>query len=235
MSSKNRSSRRSVVETKPKYDYPNVKPKNINQSIILSSIEKKPVTLISGSAGTGKTFLSVVKAIDMLEAGKVHKLVISRPAVTTEQIGFLPGNLEEKMDPLMGSIFDSITEYRSPKYLEYMLNVEFTLEIASFAYLRGRTFNSCFILVDEAQNCTIEQTKMMLTRLGEYSTMVITGDTTQSDLKDKSKQDGLTWAISRLKDCPIVNYIQMEDKDIVRSAALQQLMPYLQELPYETS
>ena len=184
---------------------------------------------------THNTFLSVVKAIDMLEAGKVHKLVISRPAVTTEQIGFLPGNLEEKMDPLMGPIFDSITEYRSPRYLETMLNVEFSLEIASFAYLRGRTFNSCFILVDEAQNCTIEQTKMMLTRLGEDSTMVITGDITQSDLKDKSKQDGLTWAISRLKDCPIVNYIQMEDKDIVRSVALQQLMPYLQELPYETS
>ncbi len=234
MSSKNRSNRRSVVE-KVKYDYPNIKPKNINQSIILSSIEKKPVTLINGPAGSGKTFLAVVKAIDMLEAGKVNKLIITRPAVTTEQIGFLPGDLEQKMDPLMAPIFDSIIDYRSPRYLETMLNTEFSLEIASFAYLRGRTFNSSFILVDEAQNCTIEQTKMMITRLGEYSTMVITGDTTQSDLRDKSKQDGLSWAISRLKDCSIVNYIQMADSDIVRSVALQQLMPFLQESVNETS
>lgn len=184
---------------------------------------------------THNTFLSVVKAIDMLEAGKVHKLIISRPAVTTEQVGFLPGTLEEKMDPLMGPIFDSIIDYRSPRYLESMLNIEFSLEIASFAYLRGRTFNNCFILVDEAQNCTIEQTRMMLTRLGEGSTMVITGDPSQSDLKDKSKQDGLSWAISRLKECPIVNTITMIDSDIVRSIALQQLMPYLQESDSETS
>ena len=135
-----------------------------------------------GPAGTGKTYLAIAKAVEALEAGKVSRIVLSRPAVEAgESLGFLPGDLQEKLAPYLRPLYDALTERLGTKRLKALL-AEGTIEIAPVAYMRGRTLNDCFVVIDEAQNCTYGQLKMLLTRLGWRSTMVLTGDPDQTDL-----------------------------------------------------
>jgi phosphate starvation-inducible PhoH-like protein len=140
------------------------------------AIEERAVVLALGPAGTGKTYLAIAKAVDALEAGRVNRIVLSRPAVEAgENLGFLPGDIGEKLAPYLRPLYDALTERLGTKRLKALL-AEGAIEIAPVAYMRGRTLNDCFIVIDEAQNCTYGQIKMLLTRLGWRSTMVLTGD-----------------------------------------------------------
>ena len=160
-----------------------VRPRSDNQRVLMEAVKNsKPLTVALGPAGTGKTYLAIAKAVDALEAGRVARIVLSRPAVEAgESLGFLPGDVGEKLAPYLRPLYDALTERLGMKRLKTFL-AEGTIEIAPVAYMRGRTLNDCFIVIDEAQNCTYGQIKMLLTRLGWRSTMVLTGDPDQTDL-----------------------------------------------------
>ena len=152
------------------------------QQALLDAIDERSVVLALGPAGTGKTYLAVAKAVEALEAGRAGRIVLSRPAVEAgESLGFLPGDVGEKLAPYLRPLYDALTERLGTKRLKALL-AEGVIEIAPVAYMRGRTLNDCFIVIDEAQNCTYGQLKMLLTRLGWRSTMVLTGDPDQTDL-----------------------------------------------------
>ena len=148
----------------------------------MEAIESKPLTLAVGPAGTGKTYLAISAAVEALEAGSVSRIVLSRPAVEAgENLGFLPGDMREKLDPYLRPLWDALNDRLGAKRLRQNLD-DGTIEIAPVAFMRGRTLNNSFVLIDEAQNCTYGQLKMLLTRLGWHSTMVMTGDPDQTDL-----------------------------------------------------
>jgi phosphate starvation-inducible PhoH-like protein len=158
-------------------------PRNFHQCDLLGYLQdnKVNITLAIGPAGTGKTLISTLVGIDLLKRGEIDRLVITRPAVSVDEShGFLPGTLQEKMAPWVRPIVDVLEEYYTPEQIEYMLG-DGKIEIAPLAYMRGRTFKNSFIILDESQNCTPNQIKMMLTRLGENSKMVVTGDLEQHD------------------------------------------------------
>src|ERR1700758_1774577 len=159
-----------------------VRPMSAGQTQLLHAIDEHNLVLALGPAGTGKTYLAIAKAVEALEAGKVGRIVLSRPAVEAgESLGFLPGDMNEKLAPYLRPLYDALTERLGTKRLKTML-AEGTIEIAPVAYMRGRTLSECFVVIDEAQNCTYGQIKMLLTRLGWRSTMVLTGDPDQTDL-----------------------------------------------------
>jgi phosphate starvation-inducible PhoH-like protein len=180
----------------------------------MDAIEERSVVVALGPAGTGKTYLAIAKAVESLEKGRASRIVLSRPAVEAgESLGFLPGDVGEKLAPYLRPLYDALTERLGTKRLKALL-AEGTIEIAPVAYMRGRTLNDCFIVIDEAQNCTYGQIKMLLTRLGWSSTMVLTGDPDQTDLLPGLS--GLREIAVRLERVEGISVIRLTDADIVR-------------------
>ncbi len=214
----NHSSEISITTPKKK-----IWPHTNGQTKLIKEILNKKIIFVIGPAGTGKTFIAVSHAISMLTSGLVDKIVISRPAVEAgEKLGFLPGDLKEKIDPYLRPIYDSFDE-NLPKDKVMKLIENQKIEIAPIAYLRGRTLNNSYIILDEAQNTSPIQMKMFLTRLGENSKMVITGDITQIDLPSKNKS-GLIDAINNLKKIKDISFVYLTEKDVVRHPLVQKIV-----------
>ena len=191
-----------------------LKPKSEGQAELMKAMDQHNLCLALGPAGTGKTYLAVAKAVEALEAGRVGRIVLSRPAVEAgESIGFLPGDMEDKLAPYLRPLYDALSDRLSMKRVKALM-AEGLIEIAPVGYMRGRTLNNAFIVVDEAQNCTYVQLKMLLTRLGWHSTMVVTGDPQQSDLLPGIS--GLSDIADRLSVIPDISVIRLAERDIVR-------------------
>ncbi|MGX1747543.1 MULTISPECIES: PhoH family protein [unclassified Brevundimonas] len=191
-----------------------LKPKSDGQAELMEAVDHANLVLALGPAGTGKTYLAVAKAVEALEAGKVGRIVLSRPAVEAgESIGFLPGDMEDKLAPYLRPLYDALSDRLSMKRVKALM-AEGLIEIAPIGYMRGRTLNNAFIVVDEAQNCTYVQLKMLLTRLGWHSTMVVTGDPHQSDLLPGVS--GLWDIADRLEAVPEIAVVRLAERDIVR-------------------
>ena len=191
-----------------------LKPKSDGQAALMEAIDNHNMVLALGPAGTGKTYLAVAKAVEALEAGKVGRIVLSRPAVEAgESIGFLPGDMEDKLAPYLRPLYDALSDRLSMKRVKALM-AEGLIEIAPIGYMRGRTLNNAFVVVDEAQNCTYVQLKMLLTRLGWHSTMVVTGDPHQSDLLPGVS--GLADIAEKLKQVPDIAVVKLAERDIVR-------------------
>ena len=198
-------------------------PRTNGQIKFIKEILNKKIVFVIGPAGTGKTFISVSHAVSMLTSGFVDKIIISRPAVEAgEKLGFLPGDIKEKIDPYLRPIYDSLDE-NLPKDNVAKLIENQKIEIAPIAYLRGRTLNNSYIILDEAQNTSPMQMKMFLTRFGEHSKMVITGDITQIDLPSKNKS-GLKDAINNLKKINNISFVYLTEKDVVRHSLVQKIV-----------
>ena len=201
-------------------------PRGFNQKTYLSKLkdESKNIVFAIGPAGTGKTLLAVLHGIKLFQEGIVEKIVVTRPAVSVdEDLGFLPGTLNEKMAPWTRPIFDVFAEYYHKKEIDKMLE-EGVIEISPLAYMRGRTFKNAYIVADEMQNATINQMKMLLTRLGENSKMVVTGDLAQAD---RLNDNGLINFCSLLAENPQLKHIdlvQFEAKDIERHEAVKEVL-----------
>ncbi|WP_269791473.1 PhoH family protein [Stenotrophomonas sp. Iso1] len=192
-----------------------VRGRGANQSKYLHQIATHDINLGIGPAGTGKTFLAVAMAIEALNESRVQRLILVRPAVEAgEKLGFLPGDLTQKVDPYLRPLYDALYEMMGVEKVAKLLERN-VIEIAPLAYMRGRTLNDAFVILDEAQNTTIEQMKMFLTRLGFGSTAVVTGDLTQTDLP-KHIKSGLRDAIEVLRDVEGVSFTFFEARDVVR-------------------
>ncbi|PPR47530.1 MAG: PhoH-like protein [Alphaproteobacteria bacterium MarineAlpha5_Bin9] len=203
-------------------------PRTKNQKIYLDLLNKKNIVFAIGPAGTGKTYLAVAKAISSLQNGKIKKIILSRPAVEAgEKIGFLPGDLKEKVDPFLRPIYDALYDMIPYDQVEKKINSGI-IEIAPIAFMRGRTLNDCYIILDEAQNTTKIQMKMFLTRLGKNSKMVIAGDKTQIDLISKS-DSGLVDSEKRLNKINDIGFIKLESADVVRHELVQQIIESYEE------
>ena len=177
-------------------------------------IDSRSLVMALGPAGTGKTYLAIAKAVEALEAGKVGRIVLSRPAVEAgESIGFLPGDMEDKLAPYLRPLYDALSDRLSMKRVKALM-AEGLIEIAPVGYMRGRTLNNAFVVIDEAQNCTYVQLKMLLTRLGWHSTMVVTGDPHQSDLLPELS--GLASVAERLEQVDDITVVRLAEQDIVR-------------------
>jgi phosphate starvation-inducible PhoH-like protein len=192
----------------------NIRAMSPTQQKLLEAIDERAVVVAIGPAGTGKTYLAIAKAVEALESGRVARIVLSRPAVEAgENLGFLPGALQDKLAPYLRPLYDALSERLGTKRLKAML-ADGAIEIAPVAFMRGRTLNDCFIVIDEAQNCTYGQLKMLLTRLGWRSTMVLTGDPDQTDLL--TGLSGLGDIADRLDRVPDISVVRLTDGDIVR-------------------
>lgn len=200
-----------------------VEPKNKSQKEFFSAVAEFPVVFAIGSAGSGKTYLSAAKALEDLSYNFVDRIVLVRPVVATEDLGYLPGDFNEKLDPYLYPLFDCLIAVSNPGYITQLRQVE-KIIVAPIAFMRGRTFHNSFIILDEAQNTTIKQMKLFLTRFGENARVVITGDLSQSDLLE---ENGLSWAIEKLKHAPSVKIVNYSHKDVVRSALAAELINYL--------
>ena len=200
-----------------------VQPRTPNQRKYLEAIEKHDMVFGLGPAGTGKTYLAVAMAVNALLAKKVSRIILVRPAVEAgERLGFLPGSLQEKVDPYMRPLYDALYDLIDPAKVDRMLETG-VIEIAPLAFMRGRTLNEAFIIMDEAQNTTNEQMKMFLTRLGNGSRAVITGDLTQIDLPNPRKS-GLLEALRVLDGVEGIGFCHFEDKDVVRHSLVQRIV-----------
>lgn len=185
------------------------------QGEYVRAMEQSELVIGTGPAGTGKTYMAVAQAVAALQNGQVDRIVISRPAIEAgERLGFLPGDLREKIDPYLRPIYDALNELLSPEQVEKRIEAGI-IEIAPLAFMRGRTLAHCFVILDEAQNTTVVQMKMALTRLGEGSRMVVTGDPGQIDLPGGIRS-GLIDAIDILRDVEGVSIVQFNDSDVVR-------------------
>ncbi|MCE9521698.1 MAG: PhoH family protein [Alphaproteobacteria bacterium] len=202
-----------------------VKPCSDNQRRLLEAIDTSNLVVAVGPAGTGKTFLAIAKAVEALESGKTTRIMLSRPAVEAgENLGFLPGGLEDKLAPYLRPLYDALSDRLGNKRLKTLL-AEGVIEIAPIAYMRGRTLNNAFIVIDEAQNCTYGQLKMLLTRLGWHSTMVMTGDPDQTDLLPGLS--GLGQIADRLSTLDDIAVVRLEDRDIVRHPLVAAMLTVL--------
>jgi len=202
-----------------------IRPRSDNQRLLMEAIEAKPLTIAVGPAGTGKTYLAISAAVEALEAGSVSRIILSRPAVEAgENLGFLPGDMREKLDPYLRPLWDALNDRMGAKRLNQALG-DGTIEIAPVAFMRGRTLNNAFVLIDEAQNCTYGQLKMLLTRLGWHSTMVMTGDPDQTDLLPELS--GLAGIAQRLENFEDVAVIRLADKDVVRHPLVGRMLSVL--------
>ena len=200
-----------------------VKPKTLGQKKYVEAIRKNTIVLGAGPAGTGKTYLAVAMAVTAFRAKEVNRIILTRPAVEAgEKLGFLPGDLQQKVDPylrpLYDALFDMLVAEAFARYQE-----RGSIEGAPLAYMRGRTLDDSFIILDEAQNTTREQMKMFLTRLGFNSKMVVTGDVTQIDLPD-GKRSGLTDAMRILRNVPDISINTFTEKDVVRHKLVQDII-----------
>ncbi|WP_282608882.1 PhoH family protein [Pelagibius sp. Alg239-R121] len=202
-----------------------VRPYNDNQAALLDAIDSRNMVLALGPAGTGKTYLAIAKAVEALEKGTVGKIMLSRPAVEAgESLGYLPGDLEDKLAPYLRPLYDALNDRLGAKQLKSLLS-DGSIEIAPVAYMRGRTLNNAFVVIDEAQNCTFGQIKMLLTRLGWHSTMVLTGDPDQSDLLPGIS--GLSEIANRLDPLDDISVVRLRDEDIVRHPLVASMLSVL--------
>src|SRR5438067_6254065 len=202
-----------------------VRPQSDGQQRLMAAIERHNLTIALGPAGTGKTYLAVSAAVAALEAGEVGRIVLTRPAVEAgESLGYLPGDINDKLAPYLRPLNDALNERLGGKRVKQLMT-EGAIEIAPIAYMRGRTLNNAFIVIDEAQNCTYGQIKMLLTRLGWHSTMVVTGDPDQSDLLDGLS--GLTEIGRLLEPLPDNALMRLDDRDIVSHALVADMLTVL--------
>ncbi len=207
------------IQTKKK----KIIPRTENQNAYFKLLNSKNIVFAIGPAGTGKTFIAVAKAVSALQQGKVNKIILSRPAVEAgEKLGFLPGDLKEKVDPFLRPIYDALYSMLPYEQVEKKI-LNNIIEIAPIAFMRGRTLEDCFIILDEAQNTTRTQMKMFLTRLGKNSQMVIVGDITQIDLVSE-KDSGLKDAQKKLKNINDIGFIELQEKDVVRHELVQKII-----------
>ena len=198
-------------------------PKTVTQRRYLEAIERNDLVFGIGPAGTGKTYLAVAMAIQALISKKVTRIILTRPAVEAgEKLGFLPGSLQEKIDPYLRPLYDALYDMLDAEKVEKMLE-RASIEIAPLAFMRGRTLNDSFIILDEAQNTTAEQMKMLLTRQGFNSKVVITGDLTQVDLPN-GRRSGLLDAYDILKDVEGITFVQFDERDVVRHSLVQRIV-----------
>ncbi len=214
-----------------------VQPRSLNQRRYIEAIEQNDMIFGVGPAGTGKTYLAVAMAVAAINAKRVSRIVLVRPAVESgERLGFLPGTLQEKIDPYLRPLYDALFDMIDVEKVDKMLDRN-VIEVAPLAFMRGRTLNDAFIILDEAQNTTVEQMKMFLTRMGNNSKAVITGDITQIDLPNPRKS-GLLDAINILSGVEGIAFCHFEEVDVVRHALVQRIVrayesakPQQQELP----
>ena len=192
-----------------------IKPKTKKQKMMIDLSQKNDLLFISGPAGTGKTYISVCLAVKALKNKEVKRIVLARPAVESgESLGFLPGDLKEKIDPYMAPLYDALTDLLSASKLKYYIKNKI-IEIVPLAFMRGRTLDSSFVILDEAQNATVSQMKMFLTRMGNSAKFIITGDETQVDLPN-NKKSGFIHAMNILKNVKKIGFLKLDDKDVVR-------------------
>ena len=202
-----------------------VRPRSPAQAAYLELMRQCPLVFGIGPAGTGKTYLAAAFAAHMLHERRVDRVILSRPALEAgERLGFLPGDLKEKIDPYLRPLYDALTERLGTKRLKAML-ADGIIEIAPVAYMRGRTLSECFVVIDEAQNCTYTQIKMLLTRLGWRSTMVLTGDPDQTDLLPG--MSGLSEIARRLDPIAEIPVVRLSDGDIVRHPLVASMLTVL--------
>ena len=202
-----------------------IKARSPGQQALMDAIDAKNLVMALGPAGTGKTYLAIAKAVEALEAGRVGRIVLSRPAVEAgESIGFLPGEMEDKLAPYLRPLYDALSDRLSMKRVRALMQ-EGAIEIAPVGFMRGRTLNNAFVVIDEAQNCTYGQLKMLLTRLGWHSTMVVTGDPAQSDLLPELS--GLGPVADKFEAVSNIAVIRLQDADIVRHPLVAEMLGVL--------
>lgn len=200
--------------------------KNAAQDFYMGTLREQTVTFCTGPAGTGKTFLATYVALEALLAKQVEKIIMTRPIVATEDIGYLPGDMNEKIHPYVLPLFDAVTAHMGPTKAKDLFAYG-QIEVIPLAYMRGRSLNNAFLLLDEAQNTTKEQMKMFLTRLGEGSKVVINGDASQSDLP-KHVENGLKWAVDRLTGVEAeIAIVEFSSKNIVRHPLIEKILKHL--------
>src|ERR1043165_7419119 len=201
----------------------NLAPKTVNQRRYLEAIEHNDMVFGIGPAGTGKTYLAVAMAVSALISKHVSRIILTRPAVEAgERLGFLPGTLQEKVDPYLRPLYDALYDMLESERVEKLLERN-VIEVAPIAFMRGRTLNDSFIILDEAQNSTAEQMKMVLTRQGFSSKMVVNGDITQIDLPT-GRRSGLIHALEVLKGVEGIRFVRFDDKDVVRHSLVQRIV-----------
>jgi phosphate starvation-inducible PhoH-like protein len=200
-----------------------IKPRNVNQQSYVHNVITNDISFGVGVAGTGKTYLAVACAVEALERQEVRRILLTRPAVEAgEKLGFLPGDLSQKIDPYLRPLYDALFEMLGFEKVEKLIERN-VIEIAPLAYMRGRTLNDAFIILDESQNTTVEQMKMFLTRIGFNARAVITGDVTQVDLP-RGQRSGLRHAIEVLEDIPGVSFNFFDSKDVVRHPVVAKIV-----------
>lgn len=200
-----------------------IRPKTLNQQDYVRAIDEHTVTFGLGPAGTGKTYLAMAKAVQALQAREVNRIILTRPAVEAgESLGYLPGSLSEKIDPYLRPLYDALHDMVDPENIPHLMAAG-TIEVAPLAYMRGRTLNDAFIILDEAQNTSSEQMKMFLTRLGFNSHMVITGDSSQIDLP-RGTDSGLAQAVEYLEGIDDIAIVRLSSKDVVRHRLVSQIV-----------
>ena len=207
------------INTKLKTIYPKTK----NQELFLKEMRSKDVVFAVGPAGTGKTYLAVAYAVRLFVEGKINRLILSRPAVEAgERLGFLPGDMKEKIDPYLRPLYDALYEMMPGEEIDRKM-VNNLIEIAPLAFMRGRTLNKSFIILDEAQNTLSTQMKMFLTRLGQNSKMVITGDLSQKDLPDNAKS-GMQDAMEKLEKVKDIGFVHLNSSDVCRHTLVEKII-----------
>ena len=207
------------ITTKLKTIYPKTK----NQEIFLKQMRTKDIVFAVGPAGTGKTYMAVAYAVSLFVEGKINRLILSRPAVEAgERLGFLPGDMKEKIDPYLRPLYDALYEMMPGEEIDRKM-VNNLIEIAPLAFMRGRTLNKSFIILDEAQNTLSNQMKMFLTRLGQDSKMVITGDLSQKDLPDNAKS-GMQDAMEKLEKVKDIGFVHLNSSDVCRHSLVEKII-----------
>lgn len=197
--------------------------KTLGQRHYVSAIRKHDIVFGIGPAGTGKTYIAVVMAVHALKEGQVNRIILTRPAVEAgENLGFLPGDLKEKVDPYLRPLYDALHDVLGVEHTERLME-RGVIEVAPLAYMRGRTLDDSFVILDEAQNTTSEQIKMFLTRLGFGSKMVVTGDVTQTDLP-RGKASGLNVALNILRHIEGISFIHLQSQDVVRHTLVKKII-----------
>ena len=205
-----------------------ITPKTRGQAAFVEAMEKYPVVFAIGPAGTGKTYLAVIRAVTAMKKGDVKRIVLTRPAVEAgENLGFLPGDLKEKVDPYLTPLYDALHVMLGGEQTEKLIE-KGAIEIAPLAYMRGRTLDDAYVILDEAQNTTVPQMKMFMTRLGFRSKMIITGDITQIDL-DRHTLSGLIHASDILRGIPEISMVELSSDDIVRHPLVQKIIERYEE------